>query len=316
MESFKVRLAMKNLLWIQGLSCNGNTQSILNAENPQIYELFSKINLLYHPSLSVENNVLDIVEDIYRDRLSLDFLVVEGAITNNKNFYKIGNYSIGEIIEKLKNKAKYIIAIGNCAVFGNIPSLYKENKDIKGLQFKFKEKEGFLPADFKTSSGYPVINIPGCPSHPAWFTQTIITLYYEKPLILDKFNRPKELFMYLSHDGCIRNEYFEWKFEAEEFGHKEGCLFYNLGCRGPITHAPCNKILWNRVSSKTRAGMPCIGCTEYDFPLRENYFETKKNIGIPEEVPLGVSKRAYITITGVAKTLKNERVSKKLEETD
>lgn len=61
--------------------------------------------------------------------------------------------------------------------------------------------------------------------------------------------------------------------------------------------------------------MPCIGYTEYDFPLRENYFETKKNIGIPEEVPLGVSKRAYITISGVAKTLKNEKVSKKLEET-
>jgi hydrogenase small subunit len=307
---------MKTLLWLQGLTCNGNTHSLLNAENPFFYQLFGKINLLYHPSLSVENNLLEIIEKIEDDGINLDFLVIEGSITENKNFHRIGDYSIGEIINKLKDKASYIIAAGNCAVHGNIPALYKENKDVKGVQFKFKEAKGFLSKDFKTKSGYPVINIPGCPIHPAWFTQTIMSLYYDKPLILDKFNRPKELFMYLTHDGCTRNEYFEWKEEAEEFGHKEGCLFYNLGCRGPLTHAPCNKILWNRVSSKTRAGMPCIGCTEFDFPIRENYFETKKNMGIPEEVPLGVSKRAYITISGIAKTLKNERVSKKLEETD
>lgn len=39
-------------------------------------------------------------------------------------------------------------------------------------------------------------------------------------------------------------------------------------------------------------------------------------MGIPEDIPLGVSKRAYIMISGVAKTLKNERVSKKLEDTE
>lgn len=106
-----------------------------------------------------------------------------------------------------------------------------------------------------------------------------MALYYDRKIMLDEFNRPKELFMYLPHDGCTRNEYFEWKAEAEEFGHKEGCLFYNLGCRGPLTHAPCNKILWNRISSKTRAGMPCIGCTEFNFPLRENYFDTIEKYG-------------------------------------
>lgn len=307
---------MKTLLWLQGLTCNGNTQSLLNAENPDFFRLFSKINLLYHPSLSPENNLLEIIGQIENDKLDLTFLVVEGSITSNKNFHRIGDYSIAEILNKIIYKADYIIAVGNCAVHGNLPAIYKENPDVYGLQFKFEEKKGFLPADFKTDSGHPVINIPGCPIHPAWFTQTIMSLYYKKDLILDKFNRPKELFMYLTHDGCTRNEYFEWKEEAEEFGHKEGCLFYNLGCQGPMTHAPCNKILWNRISSKTRAGMPCIGCTEFIFPLRENYFETKKNMGIPEKVPLGVSKRAYITISGVAKTLKNTRVSKKLEETD
>ncbi|HIQ25175.1 MAG TPA: Ni/Fe hydrogenase [Persephonella sp.] len=307
---------MKTLLWLQGLTCNGNTQSLLNAENPYIYEIFSKINLLYHPSLSIKNNLNEIVNKILDDEIRLDFLIVEGAITKNKNFCKIGNYSIADVVNKLKNKAEYIIAVGNCAVHGNLPAIYKENKDICGLQFKFEEKKGLLPSDFKTKSGYPVINITGCPIHPAWFTQVLMALYFDRNIPLDKFNRPKEIFMYLPHDGCTRNEYFEWKTEAEEFGHKEGCLFYNLGCRGPMTHAPCNKILWNRISSKTRAGMPCIGCTEFNFPVRENFFNTKKNMGIPEDIPLGVSKRAYIMISGVAKTLKNERVSKKLEDTE
>ena len=43
-----------------------------------------------------------------------------------------------------------------------------------------------------------------------------------------------------------------------------------------MSHSSCNKILWNDINSKTRAGMPCIGCTEVDFP-RNDMFETKKN---------------------------------------
>ncbi|MDQ7056378.1 MAG: Ni/Fe hydrogenase [Persephonella sp.] len=307
---------MKNLLWIQGLSCNGNTQSLLNAENPYFYELFQKVELLYHPSFSYRENLQTVLKRIDSDKLKVNFLVVEGAVTSDMKFHRTGNYTIAQILQKLKDKVDYIIAAGNCASFGNIPATLSCNPDVTGLQFRFTQKGGLFPSDFKTKSGYPIINIPGCPMHPAWFTQTIIALLEGRKIVLDSFNRPKELFMYLSHDGCIRNEYFEWKVEGEEFGHKEGCLFYNLGCRGPMTHAPCNKILWNGISSKTRAGMPCIGCTEFDFPLRRNYFETKKNIGIPEEVPLGVTKRAYLTITGVAKTFKNERLNKKLEETD
>ena len=307
---------MKNLLWLQGLTCNGNTQSLLNAENPSFYEIFSKINLLYHPSLSVDNNLFEIIEKIEKNKIDLTFLVLEGAVSSDKNFHKIGDYSIAQILDKIIHKADYIIAVGNCASFGNFPSNFEGNPDVQGLQFKFQKQEGFLSSNFRSKKGYPVINITGCPIHPSWFTQVLMALLYEKEIMLDSYNRPKELYMYLTHDGCIRNEYFEWKEEATEFGHKEGCLFYELGCKGPLTHAPCNKILWNQTSSKTRAGMPCLGCTEFDFPLMENFFETKKNMGIPEKVPLGVSKRAYITISGIAKTLKNERVSKKLEETD
>jgi hydrogenase small subunit len=38
----------------------------------------------------------------------------------------------------------------------------------------------------------------------------------------------------------------------------------------------------------------------------------KKHIGIPYEPPLGISKRAYLSITGVAKTFTIPRLSQRL----
>ena len=99
--------------------------------------------------------------------------------------------------------------------------------------------------------------------------------------------------------------------EAKEFGTKEGCLFYYLGCKGPMTRSSCNRTLWNGVSSKTRAGLPCFGCTEYDFP-RVNLFKTFHVMGLPEELPLGVSKRGYILLSGIAKTFAPQRLKEKL----
>jgi hydrogenase small subunit len=84
-------------------------------------------------------------------------------------------------------------------------------------------------------------------------------------LELDRYNRPSEFFSSLSHEGCTRALYHEYKMAAENFGDK-GCLFFELGCRGPIAYSTCNEILWNQQSTKPRAGVPCLGCTEPEFP--------------------------------------------------
>ncbi len=73
-----------------------------------------------------------------------------------------------------------------------------------------------------------------------------------------------------------------------------------------MTHSPCNRILWNRQSSKTRAGMPCIGCTEPDFPHNDlevgTVFKTQKIFGvIPKEVPLGTDQASYSVVAAVAR---------------
>jgi Ni,Fe-hydrogenase I small subunit len=52
--------------------------------------------------------------------------------------------------------------------------------------------------------------------------------------------------------------------------------------------------------------MPCLGCTEPEFPFFElapgTVFKTQTVMGIPKELPLGVDKKGYIALTGAAKT--------------
>jgi hydrogenase small subunit len=54
-----------------------------------------------------------------------------------------------------------------------------------------------------------------------------------------------------------------------------------------------------------------MGCTEPTFP-KQNLFTTKKNMGIPHSLPLGVPKRAYLTLSGVTKAFKIDRLEKDL----
>jgi len=300
-----MRIHKKNkpkVLWFQAVTCNGNTHSFLSANSNRMKLFLDSFDLIYHPSLTVHIALKDILDS----DIEIDYVLVEGAITSDKRFFSLSGLSSTFLINELLKKTKYLIAVGSCASFGGIHGKFKENENIKSLNESLRKEELELLA-------HPIINLTGCPVHPEWILQTLFCLKDFGKINLDKEGRPKELYSSLAHHGCTRNEYFEWKVESKNFGHKEGCLFYDQGCRGPMTHSSCNKILWNDVNSKTRAGMPCIGCTETDFP-RNNMLETKKNIGIPHEVPLDVSKRAYLSITGIAKTFKIDRLHKKLND--
>ena len=287
------------VVWFQAITCNGNTHSLLSANASRLELFFDSFNLIYHPSLTIGKTL----DDILTQNEKIDFLLIEGAISKNEKFFSISNDSTFNLLNKLALKAKHIIAVGSCASNGGMHAKFTQNDDICGINDSIKEQT-------INKLEHSIINLTGCPVHPEWILQTLFTLKNYGKMQLDEQKRPKELYSTLAHHGCTRNEYFEWKVEGS-FGEKEGCLFYDQGCRGPMTHSSCNKILWNDISSKTRVGMPCIGCTESDFP-RENMLETKKNIGIPLDVPLGISKRAYLSITGIAKTFKIERLNKKL----
>lgn len=294
---------MKNnkptIVWFCAITCNGNTHSLLSSNSNRFEQFLDSFELIFHPSLVVDKTL----EDILNSKEKIDFLLVEGAISSNEKFFTISNDTTLNHLNNLASKSKYIISVGSCASYGGVHAKFEESSKIAGVL-------DFLDEKIKANLSHEIVNLTGCPVHPEWILQTLFTLKTFSKIALDEQNRPKELYSNLAHHGCTRNEYFEWKVEGD-FGQKEGCLFYNQGCRGPMTHSSCNKILWNEVSSKTRVGMPCIGCTEFDFP-KDDMLETKKHMGIPFEVPTGISKRAYFTISGVAKSFTIDRLHKKL----
>ncbi len=284
------------LLWLQGLTCNGNTHSFLNL--PYLEQLLNKFELLHHPSL--ESTVS--FESIVSCEVLCDILVFEGTYDP---LMKRNGRSIEKILNHYAKSAKHIIGLGSCASFGGV---FKASSPQRNSGLIFNADSSYGPLLKYTSK---IVNLSGCPIHPEWLGYTLNMMVNNKKMEVDSLHRPIELYSNLAHHGCSRNEYFEWKVDADGFGKKEGCLYYQQGCRAPMTHASCNIILWNEVNSKTRAGTPCFGCTEADFP-RENLFSTKKNMSIPVDVPLGVSKRSYLTLTGIAKTFSIARLEGKL----
>jgi len=287
----------KTIIWIQGITCNGDSHSFFNYSGMRNFA--KNFEIIYHPLLAGKLSLSQIINA----NNTYDYLIVEGSFTKIAKYLNRCDFTFKQLIDNLSKRVRYIICAGSCASFGGIFSL-RDKKNITGALYSGEKNGGYWNDNKK------VINIPGCPLHPRWLADTLFALKEEKNLLLDEFLRPKEIFSYLAHHGCLRNEYFEWKVDTKNYGEKEGCLFYEHGCRGPMTHANCNKILWNDISSKTRAGSPCLGCTEPDFP-KDNIYETKTHMSLPL-APYGISKRAYYTITGIAKSFKIERLEKKL----
>ena len=293
------------LLWIQCGGCGGDTWSFFNAESPNVTELFGSldIELLWHPSISVNspNTLKAIHEDLISGVRELDVLCVEGSILRGPGGTGLYDEILGkpkkDLVASLASRARHILAIGTCASYGGIGA----NTEIEatGMQFLREEKGGFLGEEFTTASGMPVINLPGCPCHADVVVGTLVTIGSGAQLELDEYNTPVEWYGMMVHQGCTRNEYHEYRVEERKFGEK-GCMFFHLGCHGPLVRGPCNKMLWNDRSSKTRVGVPCFGCTRPDFPQQYPFFQTRNIEGIPIELPEGISRAHYMAYKGMA----------------
>lgn len=308
---------MTNLIWLKGGACSGNTMSFLNAEQPSVVELVTDfgLHILYHPSIGMEigEQVNEVLQDALSGRVPLDIFVFEGTVIQGANGTGNMNYFAGrpmmDWVKDLAQIANYVVAIGDCAAWGGIIAVPPNPTESTGVQFHKRDKGGFLGPDFVSKNGLPVINIPGCPAHPDWMTQILVALATGRAddILLDDFHRPKTFFTDFVQTGCPNTSSFSKKISGA-FGQRGGCLFYEVGCRGPMTHASCNRILWNRTSSKTRANHPCLGCTEPGFPHNDlqkgSVFKTMKYLGVlPREVPTGEQKLMYYFKTAVAKVL-------------
>lgn len=305
-----------NLYWMQGGGCGGDTMSFLSGERPDMSTLlqFADVNLLWHPSLSnispgEQHQLLKFIDE---GTTPLDVLVIEGTIVRGPAgtgmFDARGGRPRKDLVVALARQAQYVIALGTCASFGGFG--VDGEIDATGLQFTRAERGGLLGPDFRAGSGMPVLNLAGCPCHHDVLGGVLMALRGGAELALDEFQRPLDWYGTMVHQGCTRNEYHEYRVEEETFGEK-GCLFFHMGCQGPLTGAACNKALWNQRSSKTRVGVPCFGCTNPEFPSSYPFFSTPNIEGIPLALPKGVRRAHYMAYKDMAAAAAPERLKKR-----
>lgn len=270
---------MTTVYWLQCGGCGGDTYSLLSSDFLDVNMLFNTLGLelLWHPSISNISSTshAEMLDQISSGTIDLDILVVEGSIicgpAGTGMFDTKNGRAKKDLVYTLAHHARFVVAVGTCASFGGFG--VDHAVEATGLQFCRREMGGFLGADFTAASGMPVINLAGCPCHHDVIAGTLMTLASDGDLELDSFQRPLEWYSTMVHQGCTRNEYHEYRVEESDFGEM-GCLFFHMGCAGPLVPGPCNKLLWNRHSSKTRAGVPCFGCTDPDFPRVTPFFNT------------------------------------------
>jgi len=261
------------VIWLQGAGCTGCSVSVLNAVSPRIQNLLldelvpgQQLNLLFHATIMAGQGepAIEVLRDSEKNRKSGYILIVEGAIPTAEGgaYGSIGekdgkHLTIQQSVEDLGKNALLTIALGTCACYGGIPAAKPNPTLCKGVKTLFNEK------GIET----PVVNIPGCPMHPDWFVGTISVILFSgsEALELDQLGRPKLFFGQLIHENCPRRADFDKGKFAEKLGDP-GCL-YKLGCKGHYTSADCPLRQWNNgVSWCVKAGSPCLGCVEPEFP--------------------------------------------------
>jgi len=194
-----------------------------------------------------------------------------------------------EHLTTLGRNALAVIALGTCAAYGGIPAAAPNPTGAKGV------KEVFSQYGIQT----PVINLPGCPPHPDWFVGTVASVLIGGlgSVEVDDVGRPLAFYGKPIHDNCPRRGHFDAGRFAKKYSEPY-CLF-ELGCKGPVTHADCPNRLWNSGTSWcVGSNSPCIGCVEPGFPdklsplrkLAPLYAVTPPSWLPPmEEKPAGVS---------------------------
>jgi len=310
-----------NVLWLQSGGCGGCTMSLLCAESPDLFTTLegAGIRFLWHPSLSeaTGDEVTDLLEAICAGEERLDALCVEGSLLRGPNgtgrFHMLAGTDTPMIrwVERLAGVARYTLAIGTCAAFGGVTAGGCNPTEACGLQYEGEQVGGLLGETYRSMAAEPVINVAGCPTHPGWVLETLMTLAIDGMGVprLDDLARPRLYTDHLVHHGCSRNEYYEYKASAEEPSDL-GCMMEHMGCLGTQARADCNIRPWNGSGSCTDGGYPCITCTapEFEEPGR-HFLETPKIAGIPVGLPTDMPKAWFVALASLAKSATPERVS-------
>ena len=155
----------------------------------------------------------------------------------------------------------------------------------------------------------PAVAVPGCPANGNAQLRVLANLLlWVKGLLplpeLDEYARPVYIFGPTVHEQCPRAAWYaEGDFRKYPGEPTARCL-YAVGCKGPVSHCPWNKVGWvNGVGGPTRTGGVCIGCTEPGFTdYFEPFYEKLPYVGASTEQlkNAAITGAAAIAAAGVA----------------
>jgi len=248
-----------SVIWLHMQDCTGCTETLLRTSEPDLASLiFDVISLDYHETVMAASGTD--AEAALKDAMAQNdgkyVLVVEGSIPTGEagTYLKIAGRKGTELLANVSAHAAAVIAIGSCASWGGIPSSGPNPTGAVGVDALVKNK--------------PVVNLPGCPPNPYILLGTILEYATTGKLPkLDALGRPLFAYDRLIHDHCPRRAHFDAGRFAAQFGddaHRNGWCLYKLGCKGPVTHAPCSTRHFNEVVDAWPIGIghPCFGCAE------------------------------------------------------
>jgi uptake hydrogenase small subunit len=309
-----------NLVWLQSGGCGGCTMSLLCSEARDLLGTLADagLNVLWHPALSEATGAeaLAILEACADGETPLDVLCLEGAVLRGPGgtgrFHVLSGTGqpMMEWVRRLAARARRVVAIGTCAAYGGMTSAGENLVDACGLQYDGEAAGGLLGEGWRDAEGLPVVNVAGCPPHPAWIVETLVSLSLGALGAgdLDALGRPRSYADQLVHHGCPRNEFYEFKASAEKPSDL-GCLMENMGCKATQAHADCNLRLWNGSGSCLRGGFACINCTAPGFEEPGHAFSTTPKLaGIPIALPTDMPKAWFVALAALSKSATPRRV--------
>jgi len=213
--------------------------------------------------------------DAEKGELDPFVLVIEGSL-GNEEINGEGHWTgfavnpengqpitMNEWIDRLAPKCAALVAVGTCATYGGIHAMQGNPTGCMGLP-------DYLGWSWQSSSGIPIVCIPGCPAQPDNITETLLYLLHmasgRAPMIpLDEALRPTWLFGATVHEGCDRGGYYEQAQFADEYGSP--LCIVKLGCWGPVVQCNVGKRGWMAgIGGCPNVGGICIGCNMPGFP--------------------------------------------------
>ncbi len=226
------------IIWLKGQTSGVDSAGIWNLPDfPDFLDQFFKVV----PQSKMDKDISPLDES---DVESSHILILEGLFTNDPND------ALNALIKDLIVVSRVVILLGNDASYG------KQSPD------GFMDPEGDLLHHVET----PFLKLPGTPAHARHLLGVLNHMVLYGLPELDIFRRPALFFSTLICERCEYRSNFEAGQFVRFFGEKEGCL-YLLGCKGPVTRNSCPIEKWNGTTNWcVRAGSPCSGCSEPDYP--------------------------------------------------